>query len=201
MGSGSTEKRGLRLDYRPDCHLAQMGWRKGARESVLHCDGNLKGLTAIEKWRVLFLSLILSLCKNKDNELYTSLQFSLEEQSRQIQQLSLILLEITKTTSPTPLFDSLWKNKRQDLFLFSILFEITKTTSPTPLFDSLWKNRDDKFYISLLFSLEEQRRQVLHLSSILFGRTETTSSTSFFYSLWKSRGNKFYTSLWFSLEE
>jgi hypothetical protein len=49
-----------------------------------------------------------------------------------------------------------------------MLFARTKTTSPTPLFDSLWKNKDDNFYISLRFSLEEQRRKVLHLSSILF---------------------------------
>ncbi len=33
-----------RLEYCPDCHLAQISLRKGAGEHVLHCDGSLKGL-------------------------------------------------------------------------------------------------------------------------------------------------------------
>jgi hypothetical protein len=34
----------FRLEYCPDCHLAQISMRRGAGEHVLHCDGSLKGL-------------------------------------------------------------------------------------------------------------------------------------------------------------
>jgi hypothetical protein len=34
----------LRLEYCPDCHLAQISLRRGAGEHFLHCDGSLKGL-------------------------------------------------------------------------------------------------------------------------------------------------------------
>jgi hypothetical protein len=33
-----------RLENCTDCHLAQISFRKGAGEHVLHCDGSLKGL-------------------------------------------------------------------------------------------------------------------------------------------------------------
>jgi hypothetical protein len=33
-----------RLEYCPDCHLAQISLRRGAAEHVLHCDGSLEGL-------------------------------------------------------------------------------------------------------------------------------------------------------------
>jgi hypothetical protein len=39
-GRGNTEPRGLRLEYCPDCHLAQISLRRGAGEHVLHCDGS-----------------------------------------------------------------------------------------------------------------------------------------------------------------
>jgi hypothetical protein len=31
-----------RLEYCPDCHLAQISLRRGAGEHVLHCDGSLR---------------------------------------------------------------------------------------------------------------------------------------------------------------
>jgi hypothetical protein len=33
-----------RLEYCPDCHLAQISLRNGASDHVLLCDGSLKGL-------------------------------------------------------------------------------------------------------------------------------------------------------------
>ncbi len=33
-----------RLEYCTDCHLAQISFRKGVGEHVLHCDGSLKRL-------------------------------------------------------------------------------------------------------------------------------------------------------------
>ncbi len=39
-----------RLEYDPECHLAQISLRKGAGEHVLHCDGNLKGLDIHRVW-------------------------------------------------------------------------------------------------------------------------------------------------------
>ncbi len=33
---------GLRLEYCPDCHLAQISLRRNAGEHVLHCDGGLE---------------------------------------------------------------------------------------------------------------------------------------------------------------
>ncbi len=44
-GCGNTEHRGLKArEYCPDCHLAQISWRKGAAEHVLHCNESLKGV-------------------------------------------------------------------------------------------------------------------------------------------------------------
>jgi hypothetical protein len=42
---GNREHRGLKaIECCPDCHLAQIRFRKGMGEHVLHCDGSLKGL-------------------------------------------------------------------------------------------------------------------------------------------------------------
>jgi hypothetical protein len=43
-GRGNTELRGQRLEYCPDCHLAQIRLKRGVGEHVLHCDGSLEGL-------------------------------------------------------------------------------------------------------------------------------------------------------------
>jgi hypothetical protein len=190
-----------------------------------------------QRWHVLFLPLILfgrtkttsptplfdSLWKNKDNKTYTSLWFSLQEQRQQDLHLYLMLFARTKTTSPTPLFDSLWKNKYTNCTpLFNSLWKI-KTTSPTPFLDSLWKNEDGKSFITLWFSLHEQRRHVLNLSSILFdrtmmtsprplfdcptplfdffGRTKTPRPIPLFDSLCKHKDDVYYSSLLFFLQE
>jgi hypothetical protein len=43
-GCGNTENRAYRLEYCPDCHLAQISLKKGVGEHILHCDGSIKGL-------------------------------------------------------------------------------------------------------------------------------------------------------------
>ncbi len=119
-------------------------------------------------------------CENKDDELYTSLQLSLEEQRRHVLYLSSILFARTKTMLPIPLFCSLCNNK--------------KNVSYTFLRFTLKEQRRLVQYLSLI-SMEEQRRQVLHLSLLLFGRTKKTSHTPLFDSLCKRKDNKSCTSL------
>ncbi len=49
-----------RLEYCPDCHLAQTSLRKGAGEHVLHCDGSLKRLTIPRVWAKMLSCKLLS---------------------------------------------------------------------------------------------------------------------------------------------
>ncbi len=47
-----------RIEHCPDCHLAQISFRKGAGAQVLHCDGSLKGLAIPRIWEKMLSKLL-----------------------------------------------------------------------------------------------------------------------------------------------